>query len=49
MRRSSFACLQTATYPTILDEWSILPSNYPETPVVETEPRAALSVPEADF
>jgi len=28
--------------------WSSLPSNYPEMPVVETEPRAALSVPEAD-
>ena len=33
----------------ILEEWSILLSNYPEMPVVETEPRAALSVPEADF
>jgi hypothetical protein len=31
------------------EEWSILPSDYPEVPAVETEPRAALSVTEADF
>jgi len=49
MRRPRFAFLQTAVYRTILEEWSILPGNYPEMPVVETEPRAALSVPEQDF
>jgi hypothetical protein len=49
MWRPRFAFLQTAAYQTILEEWSILLGNYPEMPVLETEPRAALSVPERDF
>ncbi|SRR6266481_3941781 len=34
---------------TILEEWSVLPGNCAETPVVEIESRVALSVPQADF
>src|SRR6266481_2564469 len=34
---------------TIQEEWSVLPGNCAETPVVEIESRVALSVPQRDF